>query len=437
MITSFNHSLPATLTSLELNTITGKTTNLTFNPTFTNRAPFRYFIIRTTNIKTFDYPITGGTLSQDITIEANNQLTSINTAFSPTLTNLRINTNVTLTGLTITNGLTASTSLSNINVANNANLSGWIYNLPSSVVSAAFNQNAFTSFNIDLTPNTNMTSLFLFVNRLTSFTNTVSACTSLQFLRIERNSLITLPPIFPNSIRTLNFADNGITGYTSNIPTSLRGLDGSGQISKRNVFITWDKDLTGATALSSFDLTEVRLQSWTKPFPLSIRNVYLGVNQLTSFDVNLVSGATRLDLNLNTNLTVLTNLSFNNTLKILNLNSTGIILESAIFQTNPPSAFNGNFPPSLLEFYLADCPIQEWTYSFSSATNLTKISFSKSQLDSDSVDRILFDIRYRNQVNGGTLVLDGVGMDPPGPAGIDNANYLRSSARNWQVFTNT
>jgi hypothetical protein len=435
-ITSFNHSLPATLTGLVLDNITLKNRNLTFNPTFTNRAAFRNLIIKTTNIETFNYPITGGTLSQQITIENNPQLLSINTAFSPTLTDLRINGNVTLTGLTITNGVTASTNLTNINVANNTNLNGWIYNLPSSVLYAAFNQNQFTSFNINLNPNTNMTSLFLFVNRLTSFTDTVSACTSLQFLRIEKNSLTTLPQIFPNSIRTLNFADNAITGYTSNIPTSLRGLDGSGQISKRNVFITWDKDLTGATLLNSFDLTEVRLQSWTKPFPLSIRNIYLGINQLTSFDINLVSGATRLELNFNLNLTVLTNLSFNNTLQILNLNATGFILENLILQTNPPSAFNGNFPPTLREFYLADCPIQEWTYSFSSAPNLTKISFEKSQLDQDSVDRILFDIRYNNQVNGGTLALNGVGMSAPSPAGIDNANYLRSSARNWQVYTN-
>jgi hypothetical protein len=136
-------------------------------------------------------------------------------------------------------------------------------------------------------------------------------------------------------------------------------------------------------------------------------------------------------------LTVLTDLSFNNTIQILNLSSTGFINENAILQTNPPESFNGNFPPSLREFYLSNCPIQEWTYSFSSATNLKKISFSKTQLDSDSVDRILFDIRYRNQINGGTLSLDGVGVDPPSPAGIDNANYLRSSARNWQVFTNT
>ena len=433
-IPSFNYTLPATLQSLQLQNITGPT-SVTFNPTITNRSNFRTLYIATSNIEQFNFSLTGGTQLQTITFLNNVNLKSINTSFSTTLRTLNIQNNYSLTGLTFISGLTASTSLTTLLVTDNNSLNGWTYKLPPTTLTATLTQNAFTSFDIDLTSNTSLSSLLLFGNQsITSFTNTISACTSLLTLRLDINKLKTLPSVFPNSIRTLVFSDNEISGYTSNIPINLRILDGNAEISNSNVINTWNVDLTGATLLDSFNLNKVRLNSWTKKFPTSIRTVTFKNNNLENFDINLVSGATTLDLSFNP-IGRLFDLSLNNTITILILSNTSFTAPNP-FIVNSTAPNNGNFPSSLLRFYLANVPITNWNVSFASATSLFYLTFKSTPLTQASVDFILYDLRYNSSVNNGQLFLDGTsGPATPSAAGIINRNYLISN-RGWNVQTN-
>jgi len=433
-IPSFDYSLPTTLDTLQLQSVTGST-KVTFNPIFTNRSVFRVLNIMSTNIEEFNFPLTGGTQQQTISLFNNDNLKSINTSFSPTLRVLNIQYNNVLTGLTFFSGLTASTLLTNLLVTDNPILNGWTYDLPATTLTAILTQNAFTSFNIDLSPNTVLSSLLLFGNQsITSFTNTVSACTSLLTLRLDKNKLKSLPPVFPNSLRTFFFSDNLITGYTSNIPTNLRILDGSAEISNGHVINTWDVDLTGATLLESFNLNNVELNSWVKNFPTSIRTVTFKSNNLSGFDINLVSGATTLDLSFNP-LSRLLNLSLNNTISTLILSSTNLSAPNP-FIVSSTAPNNGNLPSSLLKLYLANLPMTNWNLSFASAASLYYLTFKSTPLTQASVDFILYDLRYNSSVDDGQLFLDGAnGPATPSAAGIINRDYLINT-RGWLINTN-
>jgi hypothetical protein len=388
-----------------------------------------------TNIEEFNFPLTGGTQQQTISLFNNDNLKSINTSFSPTLRVLNIQYNNVLTGLTFFSGLTASTLLTNLLVTDNPILNGWTYDLPATTLTAILTQNAFTSFDIDLTSNTALSSLLLFGNQsISSFTNTVSACTSLLTLRLDKNKLKSLPPVFPNSLRTFFFSDNLITGYTSNIPTNLRILDGSAEISNGHVINTWNVDLTGATLLESFNLNNVKLNSWDKKFPTSIRTVTFKNNNLAGFDINLVSGATTLDLSFNP-ISRLFNLSLNNTISTLILSSTNLSAPNP-FIVSSTAPNNGNLPSSLLKLYLANLPMTNWNLSFASAASLFYLTFKSTPLTQASVDFILYDLRYNSLVNDGQLFLDGAnGPATPSAAGIINRDYLINT-RGWLINTN-
>jgi len=435
----FNYTLPASLISLTLEGVSGRTTQnlnypLVFNPTFINRATFRNLTIKSTNMETFNYPITGGSSSQDIQFLTNSSLKSITTSIGSNLVNLTVDSNVMLTALTISNQLTASTILDTLTVTDNPLLKGWNYNLPASLTVLDLGQNDLRTFDIDLTPNTNLAFLECINNSIPSLTNTISACTSLSTLRVDGNLLTSLPPVLPNSIRNLYFRNNYITGYNSNFPTSTRNFDGSSEISAGHTINTWTLEVTGATLLQNFYLNKVKLNSWTKQFPPSIRTVQLRNNNLKFFDVNLISGATELDLSDNTGLVEIQNLNFNNTIQRLYLNN--------VFITSSTKVTSGSsLPSSLRDIQLQSRYLSAWTTSFSSCTNIQKIFFTNSPLNQTSVDNILYDLRYNSSVNFGQLYMGGSGFTgfsgpaSPSPAGLLNKQFLQSS-RNWQVVTN-
>ena len=292
-------------------------------------------------------------------------------------------------------------------------------------------QNKFSSFDIDLNGNTNLLRLFLFNQqspKISTITDTISACTSLQQLRLDNNNLVLLPPIFPNSLQTLRFEDNKVTGYTSNIPNSLRYFDGSSSLANQNVFTTWNTFLTSATNLYYFNLTNVGLTQWKTQFPLSIREVYFAQNKISEFfDINYVSGATILDLGFNTGLTEVRNLSLNNTIQNLKLNNTAISNE---LDLNTP------FPPSLRSLNLAKTLLTDFSISFSNCPNINYISFNLTPLNQTSVDFILYDLRYNNSANYGQLILNGTGgPSTPSAAGLVDRSYLINT-RGWQIPIN-
>jgi hypothetical protein len=437
-ISSFNHSLPNGLINLEFNNVLGggnlfSQNPFTFNPVFTNRAPFRDLFITNTNINTFNYPITGGTGTPDqrIRFTSNVVLTSITMSVSSVLRELNISNSQRLTDLNFPTQLTAATNLVTLGVNNNIMLTGWTHSIPPLVDYAGLYQNKFSSFDIDLNLNTNLVRLYLFNQwelKLSSITNTISACTSLRQLRLDNNSLTSLPPIFPNSIEILRFENNKVTGYTSNIPNSLEYFDGSSASGNQNVFTTWNTTLTNATNLNYFNLTNVGLTEWTTQFPLSIREVYLGQNRIFPiFNIALVSGATILDLGFNTGLTTVRNLSFNNTIQTLKLNSTAIISD---IDLNTP------FPSSLRNLYLNKTLLTNFSISFSNCPSINYITFNQTPLNQTSVDFILYDLRYNNSANYGQLILNGPGGPAtPSAAGLVNRSYLINT-RGWQVPIN-
>jgi hypothetical protein len=350
---------------------------------------------------------------------------------SSVLNTLTITNNNVLSTINIPNQLTAATNMITLTVTDNNVLTGWTYTIPSTVTIANMQQNKFSSFNISLAGNTNLTKLFLFNQqspKISALTNTISACTSLTQLRLDNNNLTLLPPIFPNSLQILRFENNKVTGYTSNIPTSLTYFDGSSATANQNVFTSWNNILTSSTNLNYFNLTNVGLTSWGIQFPLSIREVYLGQNRIFPiFNIDLVSGATILDLGFNTGLTGVRNLSFNNTIQTLKLNSTAIINQ---INLNTP------FPSSLRNLYLNKTLLTNFSISFSNCPSINYITFNQTPLNQTSVDFILYDLRYNNSANYGQLILNGPGgPSTPSAAGLVNRSYLINT-RGWQVPIN-
>jgi hypothetical protein len=207
----------------------------------------------------------------------------------------------------------------------------------------------------------------------------------------------------------------------------MRSFDGSSENNGGHTINTWTVDVTGSTLLQFFYLNEVKLNTWTKQFPISIREVELRNNNLTLFDVSLVSGATTLDLGFNTGLTGVRNLSFNNTIQTLKLNSTAIINQISL---------NTPFPSSLRNLYLNKTLLTSFSISFSNCPNINYITFNSTPLNQTSVDSILYDLRYNNLANYGQLILNGPGgPSTPSAAGLVNRSYLINT-RGWQVPIN-
>jgi len=383
----------------------------------------------------FTYNFSGSSSFRTIQLEDNSSLTSLNITVptGPVFRDFLVSNNDALPSINITNSLSACTGLQDIQVYNNNSLTGWTYTLPVSATNAQFSGNRLYNFDIDLNANTNLTSLNLGSNlNLSSFTNTISACTSLTELRLDNNNLRTLPPIFPNSIQTLRLDLNDITGYTSNFPTSCVTFNMSDGGPLQYV-PQWSVDLTGATSLQTFSLNSVYLSGWTTLFPTSIRTINMNDNLMTNFDFNYTLGATNIDISFN-ELTGTTNLSAHTSLVTLTIGGNSF--------KNSTELISGNFPASLRTFNIASTQsLTGWTSTFSAMTNMLSLDFRNTALKTAAVDYILQDVASvatANTLYNKTLFLSGTSQpqQPESPTGgLTNPYYLllKNSPYNWTI----
>jgi hypothetical protein len=431
-LTDFSSSLPNSLVDFYIyNTNAPGSQNFQFSPT-TNLATlpvFRELLIQNTDMSGFTYNFSGSSSFRTLRLTNNNSLTNLNVTVptGSTFLELYIVLNTSLPILNVTNNLSGCTGLELINVFSNSSLSGWTYTLPVSAEIANLNGNRIRNFDIDLSANTNLTNLDLNSNLvLSSFTNTISGCTSLTTLRLDNNNLTTLPPIFPNSIQTLRLDLNDITGYTSNFPTSCVTFNMSDNGPLQYV-PQWTVDLTGATSLQTFRLDSVSLSGWTTQFPPSIKTISFRQNKLTNFDFNYTQGATSIDLFVN-ELTGTTNLSGHTSLVTLTISNNNFINSTQIIQ--------GDFPSTLRTFTsVGSSLLTGWTSTFSAMTNILSINFASTGLKTAAVDFILDDvatIAVSNTLYNRTLNLSGT-QSPTG--GLTNPDYLLLTGPpyNWTV----
>ena len=436
-LTEFASSLPNTLVDFYIYGANSPgSQNFQFSPT-TNLATlpvFRELLINNADMSGFTYDFFGSSSFRSLTLTNNNSLTNLNVTVptGSTFLELDIILNTSLPILNVTNNLSGCTGLKFIRVRLNSSLSGWTYTLPVSTEIANLDGNRIRNFDIDLSLNTNLTNLNLNSNLvLSSFTNSISACTSLTFLRLDNNNLTTLPPIFPNSIQTLLLNLNDITGYTSNFPTSCVTFNMS-DAGPLQYVPQWSVDLTGATSLQTFRLDSVSLSGWTTQFPPSIKTISFRQNKLTNFDFNYTQGATSIDLFVN-ELTGTTNLSGHTSLVTLDISNNNFINSTQIIQ--------GNFPSTLRTFTSqGSATLTGWTSTFSAMTNMLSLDFRNTKLKTAAVDYILQDvvaIATANTLYNKTLYLSGIpSQQPESPTGgVTNPDYLLLTGPpyNWTV----
>jgi hypothetical protein len=184
----------------------------------------------------------------------------------------------------------------------------------------------------------------------------------------------------------------------------------------------WTVDLTGATSLQTFNLNNVGLSGWTTQFPTSIRTIDLDSNLMTNFDFNYTLGATNIDISFN-NLTGTTNLSAHTSLVTLTIGGNSF--------KNSTELISGNFPASLRTFSIASTQsLTGWTSTFSAMTNMLSLDFRNTALKTAAVDYILQDVASvatANTLYNKTLFLSGTTLpqQPESPTGgLTNPNYL-------------
>jgi hypothetical protein len=194
-LTEFNSSLPNTLVRFYIyNNYAPSTQYFNFNPT-TNLAllpSFVELIISNTDMSGFTYDFSGSSSFKELTLSSNNSLTNLNMTVptGSSFTQIWVINNTSLSALTVNNNLSDCINLDDIRVYGNTALTGWTYTLPVSADNVQLGSNRIRNFDIDLSANTNLTTLNLGSNLLlSSFTNSVSACTSLTELRLDNNNL--------------------------------------------------------------------------------------------------------------------------------------------------------------------------------------------------------------------------------------------------------
>jgi hypothetical protein len=314
--------------------------------------------------------------------------------------------NCLLQSINTNNGFENLTNLTLINVNRNQ-LTGWTYNLPSSLITfvASFNARPITfspnqfglrEFNIDLTSNTLLEEINLQTNRITGITDTIINCISLNDLNLSVNQLTNLPDL-PDSITILELEYNNLVDpFISSLPNNLITLLGSNNTSLTD----WTIPLTN-TSLVTFNFNTCNISGvWDTQFPSTIRTINLSSNQITSMNINLVNGVTTLNISNNSTLTVVTNLSNNNTIKSLDVRDCGFTDWTDLFTTTLPS--------SLTAFTFNNNSISGSTWPTNAFTNpdIKTVSMVKCGLNTTSVDRIINDIYITTTItSGGSLNL--------------------------------
>lgn len=367
-------------------------------------------------------------------IIGNSSLTNLNFAPPQTGGVFYIYSNGQLSNINFLTPLSSSTTVSRIDLHANR-FTGWTTNFPTQVSRIDMEQqqggfslgvNSFRYFSPDLSNNTGLTQLNLYTNSLTSITETISGCTSLTDLRVDKNQLKTLPPILPNSITDLTANSNYFTGYTSNFPTSMNYFNinkGSGSPS----LPTWNVEITGATNLQTFLANSVGLTAWTKNFPTSIVTIDFSENSLTSF-LNSISGNTSLvTLSLNNNNLTSIPPIFPNSIQTLEL------------QNNDLTGYTSNIPTSLVTFsienqFVIGNYIPEWSQELTGSTNLNSFDISRVGLTGwtktfpSSIRTIDFNNNNLTNINFGLMT---------GATNINlGVNLTLSAATNLSAVTN-
>ena len=436
-LTDFSSSLPNSLLDFYVySTYAPSSQNFQFSPTsdLATLPNFRILLIRDTDMTGFTHNLSGSSTFRTLQLQSNNSLTDLNFT-APTGSTYRdffVINNTSLPSINVTNYLSGCTGLKNIDVYGNSSLTGWTYTIPSVAEELLLNSNNISNFDIDLNPNVNLQTLRLDSNIvLSSFTNTVSACTSLVTLRMDRNNLSVMPPIFPNSIQTLRLDLNNFTGYTSNFPTSCVYFDMS-DVGPLQYVPQWSVELTGSTLLNTFLLNSVSLSGWTTQFPPSIKTITMNDNLMTNFDFNYTLGATTIELD-NNSLTGLTNLSAHTSIVTLDLGSNDFINSDQIIQ--------GNFPTTLRTLKVdGNLNLTGWTSTLSAMTNMLSLDFRNTNLKTAAVDYILQDVAATataNTLYNKTLYLSGTAVtQPQSPTGgLANPYYLllKNSPYSWTI----
>lgn len=389
-------------TNLDSITITGSTVEdfsfyypVTFD-TFTydsnSASTFNFEIKNSTNLGTVLYrynSFTSATINYsgyttpsrptNLSVRFNSFLTQLNFGSPQTGSWIYLANNSVLSNFNFLTPLSSSTTTTRVSLDSNR-ITGWTENFPTSVTRIDLDNqagglsggaNSFKFFQPNLNNNTNLSFLYLYNNSLTSVTDTISACTSLSELRLDRNRLQTIPQVLPNSISTLWLQNNFLTGYTSNFPTSTNDFNiGSLAGGYNNALYSWDVELTGATNLQYFQARQCSLTGWTKTFPTSILSIDLQENNISAF-TNSISAATSLiTLKLNNNDLLSLPPIFPNSIQNLYLDN------------NQFTGYTSNIPTSLEyinvrnQFAIGNY-IPEWTQELTGATNLNEFDISR------------------------------------------------------------
>ena len=435
-LSDFSSSLPTSLQNFNIfNTNGPGATNFSLTPTtdYSTLTNLQTIQVQSCDLLEFNASLSGCNNFETLRLVSNSSLSAVTITIP--------------TGSTFQDMLTFGNDISSLNYnppivncsnlqtlrLNSNNLSTFTYDLPISLQEFYINQNILTDFNVDLTPNFNLDLFHIFTNQLTSFTNSVSACTSLTELRLDGNFLSSAPPVLPNSLQTLYLTNNVITGYTSNFPTSMQNFRISDGANGVQYIPQWTVELTGATNLFEFRIESVGLTGWTTNFPSGTDFVYMGGNEIYDFDFKYMSGVTN-TINLNdNNLTGVTNLSACTSLVTLDLSGNNFKDGSNIIQ--------GNFPSSLRTIkFGGTSTLTGWTESFSGMTNLLSLDFRNTNLKTAAVNYILQDVAViatANTLYNKTLLLSGTSANQPESptGGVTNQYYLllKNSPYSWTI----
>ena len=389
-------------TNLDLISITGSTvedfsfyyptTFDTFIYNYNSASTFNFEIKNSTNLGNIQYRYnnftsatinySGYTVSSrptSLSVRNNTYLTQLNFGSPQTGAWIYLAENATLSNFNFLTPLSSSTTTTRVSLDSNR-ITGWTENFPTSITRIDLDNqtggllggvNSFKSFQPNLNNNTNLSLLYLYNNSLTSITDTISACTSLSTLRLDRNRLQTIPQVLPNSISTLWLQNNLLTGYTSNFPTSITDFDISSTVGGyNNALYSWDVEISGATNLQYFRARECSLTGWTKTFPSSVLYIDLQQNNISAF-TNSISACTSLvTLKLNNNDLQSLPPTFPNSIQNLYLNN------------NQFTGYTSNIPTSLQYIIVGNqfgvnTYIPEWTQELTGATSLNEFDISR------------------------------------------------------------
>ena len=283
---SFTSTLPLVLQTFTINGNTGQTGSFVLNPStpFSTLSELNTFNLFYTNIEVLNLNFSTNSKLSTISIASNNSLpqTTITLPNTPptSICNIEIRLNNILSAITFTNGLLQYTNLGKLDLRDNA-LQSFNEPIPNNLNELYLFSNVIQNLdtvNLDLNGNTELTILYIYNNPpLTSFTNTISACTTLIDFECQLCSLTSLPPILPNSIQIFYANNNKLTGFTSNFPTGCTEFRAySLAPNNQNVIPSWNVPVSGSPNLTSFLIYYNNLTGWTQQF----------LNTTTSFTVD-------------------------------------------------------------------------------------------------------------------------------------------------------